>query len=99
MLTREEFDTALEQMDAEIAAKIGDYIESKVGENASEDDRQVFPIALFNRASQLLFYSLIPDGPDRLKADFLKVLAFEVRRFVGTWKTVDDLLFKDGIKK
>ncbi len=98
MLTREEFDTALEQMDAEIAAKIGDYIESKVGENASENDRRVFPIALFNRSCQLLFYSLIPDGPDRLKASFLKAIAEEVRRFVGTWRAVDDVM-KDRIKK
>lgn len=92
MLTREEFDTALEQMDAEIAAKIGDYIESKVGENASENDRRVFPIALFDRSCQLLFYSLIPDGPDWLKTDFLKALASEVRKFVGTWKVVGEAL-------
>ena len=98
MLTKEEFDTALKQMNAEIAAKIGDYIESKVGENASEDDRRVFPIALFNRSSQLLFYSLIPDGPDWLKEDFLKDLASNVRKFVMTWRTVDDLC-KDRIKK
>lgn len=91
MLTQEEFAKAVEKMDAEIAANMGEFIMSKVGESADEDTRRVFPIALFNHASQLLFDSLIPDGPEWLKTDFLKVLAKETRKFVTVWQTVEEV--------
>lgn len=89
MLTREEFDRVLEQQTGDLKAYIGDYVLSKVGAEADEDTRRVFPLALFQYSASLLLESLVSDAPTWLREDFMKMLSSHVSKFVRTYRMVD----------
>ena len=88
MLTREEFDKVLEQQTDDLKAHIGDYVLSKVGAEADEEPRRIFPLALFQYSASLLLESLINDVPAWLRADFMKMLSSDVSKFVRTYNMV-----------
>ena len=86
MLTREEFDKVLEQQTDDLKAHIGVYVKSKM--ESGEDTQRVFPLAMFQYSASLLLESLVDDVPAWLKADFMKMLASNVSKFVRTYNMV-----------
>lgn len=85
MLTREEFDRVLEQQTDDLKANIGDYVLSKVGAEAGEDTRRIFPLALFQYSASLLLESMVNDVPAWLRVDFMKMLSSNVGKFVRAY--------------
>ena len=85
MLTREEFDRVLEQQTDDLKANIGDYVLSKVGAEAGEDTRSIFPLALFQYSASLLLESMVNDVPAWLREDFIEMLSFNVGEYVRTY--------------
>lgn len=85
MLTKEEFDKVLELQAEDLKVHVEEYINSKMGEGSDEDTRRVFPLALFEYSARLLLYSMVGECPDKMKADFIKMLSKHISLFVRAW--------------